>query len=73
MKYCLSAKCYAKILFHAVKYPDRAINGILIGTISKKDNCVQVQDTIPLFHLDLALAPMLEVALAQVHHVIHTT
>lgn len=66
MPFLLSPKAYAKLIFHCSKYPQRAVNGVLIGAISKKDNNVLVQDAVPLFHLDLALAPMLEVALAQV-------
>ena len=62
----LSARAYAKLVCHSAKYPDREINGALIGTISKKDNCVQIQDTIPLFHIELGVAPMIEVALNQV-------
>lgn len=66
--YQLSARSYAKLLCHAAKYPDRAVNGVLIGTISKKDHCVQVQDAIPLFHLEHSITPLLEVALSQVSY-----
>lgn len=66
MHYSVSAKAYGKIIFHCAKYPHRAVNGVLIGTISKKDNSVQVQDCVPLFHAELDLTPMLEVALTQV-------
>lgn len=62
----LSGRAYAKLICHSAKYPDREINGALIGTISKKDNRVQIQDTIPLFHIELGVAPMIEVALNQV-------
>lgn len=64
--FVLSPRAYGKLVFHCCKYPHAAVNGVLIGAISKKDNNVLVQDAIPLFHHDLALAPMLEVALAQV-------
>ena len=66
MHYSVSAKAYGKIIFHCAKYPHRAVNGVLIGTTSKKDNSVQVQDCVPLFHAELDLTPMLEVALTQV-------
>ena len=66
MPFLLSPKAYAKLIFHCCKYPQRAVNGVLIGAVSKKDNSVHVQDAVPLFHLDLALAPMLEIAVAQV-------
>lgn len=66
MPFSLSLKAYAKIVLHCCKYPHKAVNGVVIGSISKKDQSVQIQDAIPLFHIGLGLAPMLEVALAQV-------
>ena len=67
--FTLSVKAYAKIMLHCCKYPHKAVNGVVIGTFSDKDQGagVQIQDAIPLFHLNLGLAPMLEVALRQVH------
>lgn len=64
--YIVSPKAYGKIVYHCAKYPHRAVNGVILGTFSKKDNCTMVQDTIPLFHNDLDLSIMLEVALSQV-------
>ena len=66
--FSISAKAYAKIVLHCCKYPQKAVNGVVIGTFSDKDqgSGVQIQDAIPLFHLNLSLAPMLEVALRQV-------
>ena len=66
--FTLSVKAYAKIMLHCCKYPHKAVNGVVIGTFSDKDQGagVQIQDAIPLFHLNLSLAPMLEVALRQV-------
>lgn len=67
MQFSLSAKAYAKIVLHCCKYPHRSVNGVVVGTVStKKDHAVLIQDAIPLFHLSLGLAPMLEVALSQV-------
>ena len=66
MRFVLFPKAYAKLILHCSKYPHKELNGVLIGSISKKDNSVHVNDVIPLFHLNLALSPMLEVALAQV-------
>lgn len=66
MRFVLFPKAYAKLIFHCCKYPHKELNGVLIGSISKKDNSVHVNDVIPLFHFNLALSPMLEVALAQV-------
>lgn len=66
--FTVSAKAYAKIILHCCKYPHKAVNGVVIGTFSDKDHGagVQIQDAIPLFHLNLSLAPMLEVAMRQV-------
>lgn len=64
----ISAKAYAKIVLHCCKYPHRAVNGVVIGLFSDKDQGtgVLIQDAVPLFHQNLSLAPMLEVALRQV-------
>jgi hypothetical protein len=66
--FSISAKAYAKILLHCCKYPHKAVNGVVIGTFSDKDQGagVLIQDAVPLFHQNLSLAPMLEVALRQV-------
>jgi len=72
--FTLSLKAYAKIVLHCCKYPNKAVNGVVIGIFSDKDQGagVQIQDAIPLFHLNLGLAPMLEVALRQVGGLAHT-
>lgn len=54
-----------KILFHAAKFCESAVNGILLGPNNVDSNFL-VTDYIPLFHTNLNLAPMLEVALYQV-------
>jgi hypothetical protein len=64
--YSITLKAYSKIVLHSCKYPHCALNGVLIGSISKETQTVQIQDSIPLFHIGLGLAPMLEVALTQV-------
>jgi ER membrane protein complex subunit 8/9 len=65
-----SVKCepasLAKVLLHAARYPNNAINGVLLGSIEGDD--VKVADVIPLFHTSLNLAMQLEVALAMVGH-----
>lgn len=68
MPFVLSPKAYAKLVAHCCKYPHAAVNGVLIGSVNKKDNSVNIQDAIPLFHLYLSLSPMLEVALTQVRY-----
>ena len=64
----LSTTAYCKLLLHAAKYPQRAINGVLLAekARSKDSKGLKVVDAIPLFHLTLGLAPMMEVALMQV-------
>ena len=66
MKFRISAKAYAKMLLHAAKYPHKSVNGVLLGEDVLHDGELFVLDAIPLFHHCLGLAPMLEVALAQV-------
>lgn len=66
MKFNLSSRSYAKILLHASKYPHKAVNGVLLGGETVEDGEVYVLDAVPLFHICLGLAPMLEVALARV-------
>lgn len=64
--YSMSLKAYAKIILHCCKYPQFEVNGVVIGSVSKETQSVQIQDAIPLFHTGIGLAPMLEVALIQV-------
>ena len=64
--YSVSLKAYSKIVLHCCKYPNVAVNGVVIGSIAKDTQTVQVQDAIPLFHSGIGLAPMLEVSLTQV-------
>ena len=66
MKFNLSSRSYAKILLHTSKYPHKAVNGVLLGGETVEDGEVYVLDAVPLFHICLGLAPMLEVALARV-------
>ena len=63
----LSPRAYAKMLLHTAKYPHKAVNGVLLG--EELDGHVLVLDAVPLFHICLGLAPMLEVALSQVRAV----
>lgn len=62
----LSKLAYAKIILHAFKYPHTAINGVLLANEGSSGSSVKYVDAIPLFHYNLGLAPMLEVALMQV-------
>jgi len=65
----VSTRAYCKMIMHSAKYPSSAINGVLL---SKRDSVkagartIHYTDCIPLFHMGNGLAPMVEVALAQV-------
>ncbi|XP_039963660.1 ER membrane protein complex subunit 8/9 homolog [Bactrocera neohumeralis] len=64
--YQFNERAYAKIIFHAAKYPHLAVNGVLLSEKSPKGNTVQIVDAIPLFHQCLYVTPMAEIALTQV-------
>lgn len=81
-KYSLHQAAYVKLILHAIKHPASAVNGLLIGKVSSSSpqsadaggqaivasgGAVDIHDAVPLFHSHLELAPMLEVALAQVN------
>lgn len=70
-KYHISERAYIKSVLHAVKHKTSAVNGILIGRVSGDgieggDFTLHIVDAVPLFHSQLALLPMLELALLQV-------
>ncbi|KAF2069834.1 hypothetical protein CYY_008839 [Polysphondylium violaceum] len=54
-----------KIHCHALKHPASSINGLLIGSVDKKDQHIIVKDVIPLFHT-YTLSPLFEVAMIQI-------
>merc|ERR1711911_568660 len=62
----LSQVAYSKIILHALKYPHTAINGGLLANEGSNSQSLKYIDAIPLFHNNLGLAPMLEVALMQI-------
>ena len=64
----VSVQAYAKMLLHAAKYPHCSVNGVLLAedTKAKEKKVIRFVDCVPLFHLSLTLAPMLEAALLQV-------
>ncbi|KAI8504636.1 ER membrane protein complex subunit 8 [Branchiostoma belcheri] len=64
----ISVRSYVKLVLHAAKYPHCAVNGVLLADRKryKDDKIVCVVECVPLFHLALGLAPMLEVALSQI-------
>ncbi|XP_064610917.1 ER membrane protein complex subunit 8-like [Liolophura sinensis] len=64
----VNTRAHCKLLLHAAKYPHRAVNGLLLAEDpkSKESRKVKILDCIPLFHITLGLAPILEVALTQI-------
>ena len=52
---------------HAAKYPSSNINGVLLSKSGgRSGGNVKFVDCIPMLHINTGLAPMVEVALAQV-------
>jgi hypothetical protein len=67
--YELRQTAYVKLVLHALKHSTCAVNGVLVGRVSAGDAkpaVVEITDSVPLFHGQLALLPMLELALLQV-------
>jgi hypothetical protein len=65
----VSTRAYCKMIMHSAKYPSSAINGLLLSTrdgAKAGSSTIHYIDCIPLFHMGHGLAPMVEVALAQV-------
>ena len=63
----LTPKSYVKMVMHALRYPHATVNGVLIMEKKGKSNKQnRIVDAIPMFHSGHGLAPMMEVALAQV-------
>uniref|UniRef100_X1Z8H4 MPN domain-containing protein n=1 Tax=Capitella teleta TaxID=283909 RepID=X1Z8H4_CAPTE len=67
-EYNVSSRAYCKMVLHAAKYPHCAVNGVLLAEKrqSGEMKTIDLIDAIPLFHLSLSLAPMMEVALIQI-------
>jgi len=65
--YTVSARAYALLLFHALKYPFAEVNGVLLAKQDDTDSqIVTIVDAVPLFHQWTQLSAMLEIALQQV-------
>ncbi|KAL8177182.1 UNVERIFIED_CONTAM: ER membrane protein complex subunit 9 [Gekko kuhli] len=67
----ICARAYVKMCLHAARYPHTAVNGLLLAqkcraTVAGQADCLCVTDCIPLFHSNLSLTVMLEVALNQI-------
>ncbi|XP_015272154.1 PREDICTED: ER membrane protein complex subunit 9, partial [Gekko japonicus] len=67
----ICARAYVKMCLHAARYPHTAVNGLLLAqkrraTVAGQADCLCVTDCVPLFHSNLSLTVMLEVALNQI-------
>lgn len=63
--YKISSRAYSKMVLHAAKYPHCAVNGLLLASAKDSSNNVEIVDVMPLFHQNLHLSPMAEIALVQ--------
>lgn len=63
--YKISARAYSKMVLHAAKYPHCAVNGLLLASAKDSSNNIEIIDVMPLFHQNLHLTPMAEIALVQ--------
>lgn len=67
LKYEISQNAYIKLVLHSLRHKTAAVNGVLVGRISPKDDgVVEISDSVPLFHSNLALLPPLEISLIMV-------
>ncbi|XP_018023393.1 ER membrane protein complex subunit 9 [Hyalella azteca] len=66
----VNIKCaaLAKIVLHSARWSHLAVNGVLLGPSldAGKTSELEIVDAVPLFHQQLSLAPMLDVALNMV-------
>ncbi|XP_063157671.1 ER membrane protein complex subunit 9 isoform X1 [Candoia aspera] len=66
----ISPRAYVKMCLHAARYPHVAVNGLLLAQRCRptagQPGCLYITDCVPLFHSNLSLTVMLEVALNQV-------
>lgn len=53
------------MVLHAAKYPHCAVNGLLLASNKDSSNNIEIVDVMPLFHQNLHLTPMAEIALIQ--------
>ncbi|XP_044473270.1 ER membrane protein complex subunit 8/9 homolog [Mangifera indica] len=64
LRYEISQDAYIKLVLHAQKHKTAAVNGVLVGRVSPRDDdVVEITDSVPLFHSHLGLLPILEISL----------
>jgi hypothetical protein len=64
-KFHLNDLAYTKIICHALKYPHKTVNGLLLGH-HPADAPVDIVDAVPLQHHWTNLSPMMEIGLGMV-------
>ena len=64
----MSTRAYCKLIMHSAKYPSSRISGLLLARREDMSGGRKTRfvDSIPLFHMNDGLSPMVEVALSQV-------
>ncbi|KDQ62525.1 hypothetical protein JAAARDRAFT_30427 [Jaapia argillacea MUCL 33604] len=58
--YTVSHQAYLKVILHSTKYPHKAVNGVLLGSLSGSRH-VEIKDAVPLLHHWTSLSPMMEI------------
>ncbi|KAH9984921.1 hypothetical protein BJV77DRAFT_952251 [Russula vinacea] len=58
----LNDLAYTKLIVHALKYPHKTVNGLLLGQHSS-DGFIDIVDAVPLQHHWTNLSPMMEIGL----------
>lgn len=68
-KYEIGQNPYVKIILHALKHRNSAVNSLLIGRLLDDETTVCITDAVPLSHSQIGLLPALELALIQVSYI----
>ncbi|GLT26431.1 hypothetical protein SLA2020_014960 [Shorea laevis] len=67
IKYEISQNAYIKLVLHALNHKTASVNGVLLGRPNPLNHTVlEITDSVPLFHSNLALLPPLEIALIMI-------
>ncbi|KAL6975169.1 hypothetical protein U1Q18_023963 [Sarracenia purpurea var. burkii] len=68
LRYEIGQNAYIKLILHALKHQNSAVNGVLLGRLSGADSnlVLEITDSVPLFHSQIGLLPPLEIALIQI-------
>ena len=57
---------YTKLICHALKYPHKTVNGLLLGHHPAPNVPIEIVDAVPLQHHWTNLSPMMEIGLGMV-------